>query len=378
MRPLDPGVVDRVVDADYHVASAAAVRYVRAHAARILKELGFWTVVAQPMRSDEIAAALGVAQPARVACDWLVREVIRDGRAVRCADGRSVAIANRAPDDDDLQRARATLDQVAQNIGSSRPIIDYVAGQYVAYLTGRRSPQAILFNRTGMPLWESYFCADNPLYDVHNRLAVAGLHHVWPTLPRSARILEIGTGTAGTTTALIDALAELPGGRDASLMMTDIAPSLLVRAAERLSARGCRLSRMRFDFDRPLEEQALAPGSVDVIVGTNALHASTDLTATLESFRRALSPAGHVVISESTCERGASVHQEFVFNLLPRSPAGEAGVDDAGSRFLSTERWREVLALQDFASTVAVNTQKPELAILAVASKKADALAPLR
>lgn len=361
--------VDQRIDADYLAASAAAVQYVRARAARVLAEIGFWNAGAQALGFDELAARLSVVPAASAAFSWLIAEAHAAGYASRTAGG-AYAAAGDPPVDEDLARAARRLDAHAAIVGSSHRMLDYAAAWYPSVLRGQRSGLSVLFKGEGLELWERYFSASNPLYDVHNQLGEDALRSIWPLLAQPRRILELGTGTGGGTAVLVRALDQLPGGAEADVILSDVSPSLLVRAAERFRHSRLQLRTMRLDFGLPLDEQGIQAGSIDVAVATNALHASPDVAGTLAALRRAMAPGGVLVVSESLCPAGGSVHQEFVFNLL-----GRAQTSGAGSRFFASVRWQEVLRGAGWTARVQVNRRGPELAMLAVATARAHTAA---
>ena len=357
MRPPDLSFVDGLIDPAYLDSSAVATAYVRAHVARILARLDLWSRVVAPMTLDELANLLGIVPGARQAFAWLVGETVRDGRAVRDDSGRYMPIADRRPTDADWAAASAAVDAQAATIAASRAMFDYVASHYPEFLTGARSAPAILLRGDGLTRWESYFSAANPLYDVHNQAAALALRQIWPAAPTPLHVIEVGAGTGGASAAIANAIANLDAGAGSTFTITDIAPSLLVRALERLGDRRIT-ARRRLDFDRPLAPQGFDAGSADVCVAVNTLHAARDPATAIAGLRAALSPGGCLVISESVCASDASVHQEFIFSLLPS--------ERAGSRFLSGAEWRTLLRACAPGAALAVNSRPPELAMVAV------------
>jgi SAM-dependent methyltransferase len=356
MIALPADLVDRYVDAPYLRATAIAECYVRAHAARILASFGIDAV--GRAAAAAVAAGLPIASGARPALDWLLAEVGAATAEAPAARAPGTPPSARAPLADDEPAARH-LDAHRERIGSSIPLIDHVAEHYPAFLRGERSPLSILFRGAGVALWEAYFSSTNPLYDVHNALAAEGLRAAAAALPLR-RVLELGAGTGGATAALRRALDQ-SGAEGAELVASDVSPAFVARARDRLTAPG--ISHRCLDFDRPLAPQGVAAAGVDAIVAVNALHASGDVAAALAECRRALRPGGLLIVSESICEPGDRLHQEFVFNLLPAAAPRAGG----GSRFFSGRRWRELLAASAFAASVHVNGGPRPIAMLAVA-----------
>jgi SAM-dependent methyltransferase len=109
------------------------------------------------------------------------------------------------------------------------------------------------------------------------------------------RVLEIGAGTGGTTAAVLPALA----GTNTSYTFTDVGPLFLSKARSRFS--DCPFVEFaQLDIERDPETQGFKPGSFDVIVAANVLHATRNLHATVERTLRLLAPGGLLVLLETT------------------------------------------------------------------------------
>jgi len=108
------------------------------------------------------------------------------------------------------------------------------------------------------------------------------------------RVLEIGAGTGGTTTAVLSALPA-----SAEYVFTDVSPLFLAQARERFKGRaGLRCQALDIEKD-PLG-QGFAPGQFDLVVAANVLHATRDLRAALGHARSLLAAGGRLVLLEAT------------------------------------------------------------------------------
>jgi SAM-dependent methyltransferase len=361
-----PSIGD-LLDERYLAASAAACRYVGWLSARVLAECGWHVGGSPPAPARQVGARLGMAAELDFALVWLLVEAEAVG-AVRLGTspaGETCFGPGTPPAPELGERLAVELMERVDRVGSSLPLLDHVAGCYPDYLRGLRSGHAALLKGSALTLWESYFSAANPLYDVHNQLAWTGVCLALARLGRPARVLELGVGTGGGTAALLAGLAAEGAPRIASLTLSDVSPSFAIHTARRLAARapdGLSLSTRRLDFSRPLLAQGIEPGSFDVLIGVNAVHNGGDLRQTLAALRGALAPDGWLVISESLCPEGGHVHQDFVFNLLPL-PRGEG----CGSRFFSAATWRRALRDEGWDAELQVNPDGGELALLALA-----------
>lgn len=362
------GAFDRSIDAAYLAASAAAWGLVRSRAAVALERLGLWDLEGGPRGLEELAAELGVAPDRAGALAWMLEALVPAGGVAVTGDPGGRRWRPVAPLVEEFHHsAQAAADRHASGLGASRALIDHVGERYPDFLRGERSGPAILLKTPGLELWEAYFSAANPLYDVHNAACALGLRAVLPAFGPRPRVVELGAGTGGGSAAVLAELEAVAGGRGASLTLTDASPSLLVRTLERLAPATVETSRRRFDFNRPFEEQGIEPGGADIVVAVNALHLAADLPETLGRLARALAPGGRLILSESLCGAGEQVHQEIVFNLLPAS--GAAAGHPGASRFFTAERWRRALAAAPLEVEVEVNRLGPELALLAMARR---------
>ena len=109
------------------------------------------------------------------------------------------------------------------------------------------------------------------------------------------RVLEIGAGTGGTTSALLPFLS----ADTARYLFTDVSDVFLTAARRRFGGLGF-VDFALFDLDTDFVAQGHAPGSFDVIISANCVHAVKDLRSALERLRALLSPGGVLILVEST------------------------------------------------------------------------------
>jgi len=170
-------------------------------------------------------------------------------------------------------------------------------------LAGRAEGVDVLFADDSL----SGLYREAPLADRLNALAgrsLAGLLADWPA-ERRLRVLEIGGGTAGTTAHLLDALPGAP----ADYVFTDVSPAFLPAAPDHPAVRGAVL-----DIARPPEEQGFQPGTFDVVVAANVIHATPDLRRALDHAARLLAPGGALVLLEVVVRR---LRFDLVFGQTP-------------------------------------------------------------
>jgi NAD(P)-dependent dehydrogenase (short-subunit alcohol dehydrogenase family)/SAM-dependent methyltransferase len=109
-----------------------------------------------------------------------------------------------------------------------------------------------------------------------------------------ARVLEVGGGTAATTSYLIPALR----GKIGEYVWTDIGAGFVSAARREFGD----VDGMRFqtlDLEREPGAQGLAGELFDVVVASNVVHATADIRQTLGHIRSLLKPGGVLLLAET-------------------------------------------------------------------------------
>ncbi|KAF4311943.1 putative lovastatin nonaketide synthase protein [Botryosphaeria dothidea] len=164
------------------------------------------------------------------------------------------------------------------------------------------------------------------------------------------RVCEIGAGTGGTTTAVLEALC--PGGGRAKggsrllrYTYTDVSAGFFEKAAAKFRKWRGLVDFKVLDVEKDVSAQGFDEGSYDIVVAANVVHATADLSKTLSNARALLKPGGRLILQEIT--QPEFVAGPLCFGQLPgwwlsteeRRPWGP---------LLSEEGWSEVLAANGF------------------------------
>ena len=157
------------------------------------------------------------------------------------------------------------------------------------------------------------------------------------------RILEVGAGTGGATSALLPALA----AEGTAYTYTDVSPFFLTQARRKFAAYPF-VEYALFDIDRTPREQGREAASFDLVVAANVLHDARDLPRALRGLRELLAPHGMLFLLEGT--RNVPLQMMTVGLLEGFSRYDEA----ARSRpLLSVESWRTALTTAGFIEVTA-------------------------
>ena len=218
----------------------------------------------------------------------------------------------------------------------------------------------------------------NPVKDLYQNMDryINCFNKAQPYLRASAhrnpdiKILELGAGIGGATEFFLRSFSahedeKIGTARYAEYDFTDISSSFFEKAQETFKDH----KRMRFktlDITNNPTEQGYDPGTYDLIVAANVLHATRDLSTTLLHIHKLLKPHGKLVLLEIT--RPGSLRSGFIFGLLPEWWLASEGYRE-WSPCLSPEKWHDVLTQQGFSGTDVVlhdfqNEQCQELSLI--------------
>jgi acyl transferase domain-containing protein/NADPH:quinone reductase-like Zn-dependent oxidoreductase/NADP-dependent 3-hydroxy acid dehydrogenase YdfG/acyl carrier protein len=168
-----------------------------------------------------------------------------------------------------------------------------------AYLTdilrGDVDPRELLFSEADRHHVEAFY-TDTPQARLQGRYARAALAEAvaaWPS-DRPLRVLEVGAGTGGVTSALLPLLPP----HLTQYLYTDVSASFFPRAQARFSPYDF-VEYRTLDLESDLGEQGYEDGGYDIVVAANVLHATSDLRATLHRAGSLLAEGGLLLAVES-------------------------------------------------------------------------------
>ncbi|MFS0518811.1 beta-ketoacyl synthase N-terminal-like domain-containing protein [Nostoc sp. UIC 10607] len=114
------------------------------------------------------------------------------------------------------------------------------------------------------------------------------------------RILEVGAGSGLLTQVVAKELSQLTSQK-VEYWVTDISPSFMEQLQHRIADNGFDFIQTRvFDISRDPITQGYAPGSFDVILALNVVHATPNIENTLFNLRSLLAPNGILALIEAT------------------------------------------------------------------------------
>ena len=263
----------------------------RARVVSLLMEAGLFGEAGARATLREVVGALRARPDFEQLVERWLEELVGNGDLVRDGAAYVAPVRLNAPD---LGEALA---QAEKALAGNSPLMDYVRhciGLVGPVIRGEASALETLFPGGDFDLALGLYERSTTMRYM-NGLAAAAVESMADTKGRALRILEAGAGTGGTTAATLDALT----GRTASYLFTDVSDLFLDRARDRFRHRE-GLEFARFDLETAPGAQGIAPGSFDVVIASNAVHAVRNLPETLGHLRSLLRPGGMLVLIEST------------------------------------------------------------------------------
>jgi len=183
---------------------------------------------------------------------------------------------------------------------ANHPEMDWTeqtVAQLLPLLRGKVSPLNVLFSEAGRQIATRLYRGSVVARTLNPVVANAAVQAA-VQLDRKVRVLEVGGGTAATTSHLLPALR----GRVQEYVWTDLGGAFVSAARREFASIG----GMRFqtlDVERKPEEQGLAGELFDIVIASNVIHATADLKQTLGHIRSLLAPGGVLLMVETTSKQ---------------------------------------------------------------------------
>jgi malonyl CoA-acyl carrier protein transacylase len=206
--------------------------------------------------------------------------------------------------------------------------------QLAECLSGTADPISLIFrDSTTRALLEDVY-TNAPMFKAGTLLLAQYLSNIITRLGsnRKLHILELGAGTGGTTKEIVSTLAQLSSDSNFTYTFTDLSSSLVASARRKFS----QWQFMRFavlDIEKAPSPELLA--DYDIIISTNCIHATKDLTRSATHIREMLKPDGILCLVELT-------RNLFWFDLVFGLLSGWWLFNDGRSHVLADERRWEV------------------------------------
>lgn len=263
----------------------------------------------------------------------MIEACVEDGYYVRTGERYRPA----RPDIIPHASCAALLDKLAaccEGLHAIPATVERAGAQLFDMLRGQVAPVEIIFPE-GESRGVEVLYQDFSFGRYFNEIAagiLTGMLRQESARPQTFRILEVGGGTGGTTSAMVAAISAVD---QVFYHFTDISPVFTRRAEEKFAA----YPFMHYgvlDLQKDPDKQGFEAGTYDLIIAANVVHATDHIGHTLTRLRALLKPSGHLLLREITQPMRLF---DFVFGPLV-SPLLDLEARD-GQVFLTKALWRK-------------------------------------
>src|SRR6185503_7544116 len=270
---------------------------------------------------------------------------VKDGLLEPSGDGWIVTGDSRQPRDVATLQRELALEY--PSCAAELALLGRCAPRLADVLRGRRSATEVLFDGRGAADLEAVY-RDAPAARAFNTLIADTVAKAVADAPRARRIriLEIGAGTGGTTSAILPRL----DAAHVDYVYTDISPAFFVKASEKFRAYPF-VDFQALDISKDPAGQDFAGQRFDIVIAANVFHATPDLRRTLTHVHGLMEPDGLLVALEATSPQRLI---DLTFGLTD----GWWSFTDRDLRpahpLLSNTQWATVLSERGFSQTASV------------------------
>ncbi|MET9831650.1 beta-ketoacyl synthase N-terminal-like domain-containing protein [Streptomyces sp. NPDC006385] len=314
-----------------------------------LRRLDAFTAPGERHRPEELARQLSVVPEYRPLFRELLA-VLTDAGLLR-AEGEELVTTDLVTGPDLLEWTPEQVTAVTDEVVARHSEMDGYARLLTLcledlpdVLTGRKKAHEVLFPDGSFDAVEAVYHSDHDTNGLVARLIAEYVRARRAVDPGSAvSVLEIGAGTGGTTAKVLPALDGLDGGL--GYVYTDISRGFTQYGRSRYGADHPFVSFRPLDIEQPPAEQGFEPGTYDVVLACNVLHATRRIDDTLAHAGQLLRPGGVLIVLETTRK------QDFftlTFGLMSGWWAAEDDGRIPGSPLLSVPLWRQALERNGF------------------------------
>ncbi len=313
-----------------------------AEVARALKQMGAFAQVQQIFTAE----SLGVTQALKPAFFQLMSDLVQRGLLVDQANGFHPTPAIIKLADEVPQIFRATVEKHPGHLPDVL-LCQASCAELGPILRGEKDAVQVLFTGVGSELLDQFY-GDGLLTSPWLAGLARAVQEAARDLPegRGLRILEIGAGTAGLASQLLPLLER--GVH--SYVFSDVSAGFFPGAKQKLAAFP-EVDYKILDLEKPAIEQEFDTASFDIILGTNVVHAVSDVRFALRNVQQLLKPGGTLMFVDVATSH---LWLDAVFGLT----SGWWRFTDRDLRphhpLLLRSQWEDVLRQCGFAETASV------------------------
>jgi polyketide synthase PksN len=256
-------------------------------------------------------------------------------------------------------------------ISTQMRLVETMLRALPAILTGSQRATEIMFPHGALELIEGIYQHNAVVDYFNNVLADCVIAYVQNQLAQTKngaspriRILEIGAGTGGTSTTILQKLLPYQSSIQ-EYCYTDISEAFLQHAHRVYAPHYPFLTTRLFNVERALSEQTIDQGGYDLVIAANVLHATRQIHRTLRNTKATMKAHGLLLLNEIA---SVNLYTHLTFGLLDGWFTSEdLHIRMQGSPGLTVETWEQVLKdegfLLSFVPTRALTTADQQIIV---------------
>jgi acyl transferase domain-containing protein/NADPH:quinone reductase-like Zn-dependent oxidoreductase/NAD(P)-dependent dehydrogenase (short-subunit alcohol dehydrogenase family)/SAM-dependent methyltransferase/acyl carrier protein len=253
-----------------------------------LREMGLRTD-----RDAFTADSLGVAESMRPIFERLLASLAQRGLVGSNRDGYRTTPAFASAANSARERLQSFISKFPGHVAEGL-LCSGNCAELGSVLRGEKEAVQVLFAGAGGDLLDQFY--GDGLFTSQWLAAIASaVQEIAGELPegRGLRILEIGAGTGGLTSHLLPLLDR---GLH-SYTFSDVSAAFFPGAMQKFPAFP-EVEFKIFDVEKPGVQQDFEPGTFDLVVGANVIHAASDVRVALRNIHELLAPGGSLLFIE--------------------------------------------------------------------------------
>ncbi len=256
---------------------------------------------------------------------------------------------------DDLELFKKNLIEKHNDMVNHFNLLDTCISNYDVILSAQKSPDSVMFPVYSTHLVEGIFRA-NMLSDYFNTL-IAKISLVYSLKSKESdtnkvvKIVEVGAGTGGTSISVMDHLKDQS---NVEFYFTDISKVFVKGNERKLKERYPFSIYKKLNIEEDIGGQGFTLGEFDIVIATNVVHATKNISHTLRQIYSLLTKNGVLLLNEVTKVQDFTT---LTFGLL----GGWWHYEDlsirlANSPLLSIDTWKDVLNKASFCDVKVFST----------------------
>lgn len=270
-----------------------------------LDGMGLRSMLETPRPPDDLQSALGILPKYTLLFKSLLQILVESGVLERHPNEFSLR-RDRHSDPVSLVESFNRLLRQSPGFSDQILLLQRCLASLPDVLAGRRTAEDILFAGSSVEHVSGVYAGNEVSDHFNHRVAdvveaCCAERLTSSDAGRKFRVLEAGAGTGSTSAFILDRLA--PFGGNVEYVYTDISAVFLEHGRKRFQAPRATLSFAHLDLEHDCASQGFEPGSFDVVVAANVLHATASITNTLTNVKRALKRNGVLVFDELSAAR---------------------------------------------------------------------------